>query len=149
MFEDIAGGGVIFNRTTGKSTVYAVSVAPSRRKSSPHHHPAENTARSIDSIVVSQSPGFENSTTNTVSTPISSGVPGPGYFGGKALKWLGEKGLDAIQYTVIIRRRNLHTSLLQRWTKKGIKLDITERKKVFEMLGDALEMCWRVDVSFA
>lgn len=143
MFENI-GGGAVWNHTTGELTVRAVSIAPSRRKPGPHHLPVGSSARSIDSTVDARIAGHPlslgYSSTNGSSTSVSTGVPGPGYFGGKVIKWLGEKGLNGVQFTVIISRAKTHISCLQKWERLKPPIGITEREKVFEMLGDALEM---------
>ncbi|KAF8516251.1 hypothetical protein JB92DRAFT_2273613 [Gautieria morchelliformis] len=143
MFE-IIGGGAVWNHANGELTVRAISVAPSRRRPGPHHQPVGSSARSIDSTVAVRNGGntisFSESVTSAGFTSISSGVPGPGYFGGKAIKWLGEKGLNTIQFTLIKRRASSHVSCLEKWGKHPPPLGVDERGKVFEMLSDALEM---------
>jgi hypothetical protein len=108
MFEIIRGGAV-WNRTNGELKVRAVSMAPSLRRPGPHHQPGGSSSRSIDSIVAVRNGGntigFSDSITSQGMSSISSGVPGPGYFGGKAIKWLGEKGLNTVQFALSLERR--------------------------------------------
>ena len=45
-----------------------------------------------------------------------------------------------VQHTVIVSRAKNHVSMLEKWEKHQLALGVAERTKVFEMLGDALEM---------
>ncbi|KAF8516253.1 hypothetical protein JB92DRAFT_2911128 [Gautieria morchelliformis] len=107
MFERIRGSAV-WNRTTGKWRVQAVSISNSRSK--------------------------------TDNTSISSGVPGPGWLAGKAMKWLGVKSLNALEFAAIKRRANGHISCLKKWGKGRPSLGENEQTKVLGMLDDALQM---------
>ncbi|KAF8580460.1 hypothetical protein K439DRAFT_1662788 [Ramaria rubella] len=75
---------------------------------------------------------------------LSSGVPGPGYYSGKALKWIGDKALDAIETLVINRRAAQHLSQLKRWNvasdAQTLRWGSEERQLLSRILGDALVM---------
>ena len=51
-----------------------------------------------------------------------------------------EKGLDIVQYRIILRRAKDHLSCLEEWEKDPPVLGAHERDKVIAMLGEALEM---------
>ncbi|KAF8579299.1 hypothetical protein K439DRAFT_410719 [Ramaria rubella] len=116
LFEHIRGG-FVWNRTNGGERVEAVSIAPSRR-----------TASSI------------RGTSTVSSMNASSGVLGPGYLSGKMFKWFGTKGLDAVEDMFIMKRANGHVDTLRGWEKRPRALGDRERKEVYGMLTDALEM---------
>ncbi|KAF8513684.1 hypothetical protein JB92DRAFT_3164689 [Gautieria morchelliformis] len=74
-------------------------------------------------------------------TSISSGVPGPGWLAGRAMKWLGVKSLKMFEHTVIKGRANGHLSCLKKWGKGQPCLGKHEQTKVLGMLDDALHRC--------
>lgn len=75
-----------------------------------------------------------------LDSTISSGVPGPGYYGGKALKWLGKASLRGIQNAVILVRFRRYRRLTTLWVEtKGNLLGIREDDEFYQMLSDMLE----------
>ena len=74
------------------------------------------------------------------STP-SSGVPGPGYYSGKGMKWIGRKCLNVIENAIIFKRCWQYQYRLRKWEASGGGAAAGKRKKqFFEMLGDMLEL---------
>ncbi|KAF8576071.1 hypothetical protein K439DRAFT_1623125 [Ramaria rubella] len=75
---------------------------------------------------------------------LSSGVPSPGYYSGKALKWTGDMALDAIETLVINRRAAQHLSQLKHWNvasdAQTLQWRSEERQLLSQILGDALVM---------
>ena len=103
------------------SLVRAVSIPPSHRRN-----------------VKSPTLCTTSSIRDTLSSRPSSGVPGPGYYSGKAIKWLGEKCLQGIEDAVIFKRCWQHESHLKRWlASRSIG---KEREELFKFLEDAIEL---------
>jgi hypothetical protein len=62
----------------------------------------------------------------------------PGYLSGKALKWLGDKGLNALEDANRLKRGYQYRYRLKRWDQLNNTLGMKEQKKLFKMLEDAL-----------
>ncbi|KAF8501205.1 hypothetical protein JB92DRAFT_886416 [Gautieria morchelliformis] len=78
---------------------------------------------------------------STTWSATSSLLPGIGYLSSKALQWIGEGSLDTVAHAIIWKRTKHHMSRLKRWQRlRCNKLDHSTRKKLFDMLYDALEM---------
>lgn len=129
--------------TLSASVPRAVSVSPSQRR---------NAKSPTLAATASLRGSLEKS---SLSSRLSSGVPGPGYYSGKALKWLGENVLNGLEHVVIMGKTYHHTALLRRWGKRqrmGLgnpKLPLEKKTKLFRILEDALEMLQSVDVDDA
>lgn len=96
-------------------------------------------------FAVSESPLFSLQSPETASS-ASSGVPGPGYLPGKALKWLGEKSLNALVDLIIRGRIQQHLASLRKWRKwDGLELRLKQHRKILHILQDVLEMSRHVD----
>ncbi|KIJ47441.1 hypothetical protein M422DRAFT_778095, partial [Sphaerobolus stellatus SS14] len=88
-------------------------------------------------------PSSWNNGTEACSS-LSSGVPGPGYIGGKALKWLGQKSLRGIQEAIILARFQKYRRITAKWVlSKGDLSEISEENEIYHMLGDMLELTTR------
>jgi len=76
----------------------------------------------------------------------SSGVLGVGYYSGKALKWLGEQMLIALEDSIIMKRLGQHRRTLRLWNcARWEKMDSPERamkkqKELFAVIEDVLEL---------
>ncbi|KAF8516256.1 hypothetical protein JB92DRAFT_2274106 [Gautieria morchelliformis] len=73
-------------------------------------------------------------------TSISSGVPGPGWLAGRAMRWLGVKSLNMFELTLIMTCAIGHRSCLKKWGRERPSIGENEQKKVLGMLDDALQM---------
>jgi hypothetical protein len=87
-----------------------------------------------------QAVSISNARSKRATTSISSGVPGPGYVGGRAMNWIGVKGLNVLEFAVIKRRAKRHILCLNEWEKTRPSLGENEQTRVLGMLEDALEM---------
>ena len=77
------------------------------------------------------------------SRPPSSGVPGPGYYSGKAIKWFGQKCIDGIEGVIIYKRCWQYRYRLKQWSSsKGDVAGSTGKrdKQFFAMLEELLEL---------
>lgn len=102
-----------------------------------------------DAVILHVDPddeGFDrlpNPSESDIST-ASSGIPGIGYFSGKAVKWVGEQMLDAFILLEIPRRRRIINDLVSQL--KNIHVQdrskwIFERKrKINRAIEDLLEL---------
>ena len=85
----------------------------------------------------------------------SSGVLGPGYYSGKALKWLGERVLDGVERFVVMGRTYRRTARVKRWGKRhswyfdDANFLVEKEETLFQILEDALEMLRSVHVCTA
>ena len=104
------------------SVVRAVSIPPSHRRN----------AKSLGLRTTS-------SIRDRLSSQPSSGIPGPGYYSGKAIKWFGEKCLDGIENFIILKRCWQHQYRLRRWeaSTDGVAMC---KEQFFELLEDMLEL---------
>ncbi|KIJ35811.1 hypothetical protein M422DRAFT_782473 [Sphaerobolus stellatus SS14] len=85
------------------------------------------------------------------SSSESSGVAGPGYLSGKALKWLGEHVIDALERIIIMKTCFQHVATLSRWQKKysnglTIEWNSVNIPQVHEILTDLLRLSWDYSV---
>jgi hypothetical protein len=108
-------------------SLQAVSIPPSRR-------------RDIKSSTFAATASLRESVEKSSISEASSGVPGPGYYSGKALKSLGETSLSALEDFIILMRRCQQRYHLKIWEKLKGKLGMKGQKKFFKILGDVLEM---------
>lgn len=74
------------------------------------------------------------------TSQASSGVPGPGYYSGKAMKWLGERCLNTLEDIILFKRTCQYTYYLKRWQNRKGPLGVKQQKKLFKMLENALDM---------
>jgi len=75
---------------------------------------------------------------------LSSGIPGPGYLCGKAIKWVGEKILDAVT-RLEIRRRVWVIGRLIKYIKEAPlgdlqNLVLKQEKSLHRLVDDLLEL---------
>jgi hypothetical protein len=96
--------------------------------------------RNIRSPALAATASLRESLKRSSISEASSGVPGPGYYSGKALKWLGEKTLNVLEDATIFKRAYQYRYQLKRWEKLEGTLGIENQKKLFKMLEDMLEM---------
>jgi hypothetical protein len=105
-----------------------VSIPPSRRPNirCPTLTPTASPCESIEWYSISEA---------------SSGVPGPGYLSGKALKWLGLKSLSAldVSITFVLKYQHMaHRKIGERF--KGTKFGNEKYVTLFRILEDAREL---------
>jgi hypothetical protein len=78
------------------------------------------------------------------SSSASSGIPGPGYLSGKAIKWIGEKVLEAYASLEIRRRMWVIGRLMKRLEKEPEetrwKWLLQREKSVNRLVDDLLEL---------
>jgi hypothetical protein len=112
----------------GEGSLRAVSVPPSHRR---------NTTSPALAATASLHESLEEYST---SCP-SSGIPGPGYLSGKALKWLGKKSINTLEDAIIMKRACQHRIRLNLWKMfRGTPFGKIHQRELFEMLEEALEM---------
>jgi len=71
----------------------------------------------------------------------SSGVPGPGYLTGKAMKWLGQVSLRGLQEAVLLARLWRYNRLVTTWrTQNNLIMCVKNEKEIYNVLGDMLEL---------
>jgi hypothetical protein len=117
------------NRADRSSVVRAVSIAPSLHR----HYNGSGASIGV--------PSFEEGYETSIASFASSGVYGPGYYSGKAIKWLGEISLKALEEVIILRRAHQHRTLLKRWRKLDrTEIEREEQQKVLQIVEEALEM---------
>ena len=77
---------------------------------------------------------------DSLSSPPSSGVIGPGYYTGKAIKWFGQKCINGIEDVIVFKRCWQHQHRLKHWSSS--KSDAAGKcdNQFFAMLEDLLEL---------
>lgn len=71
----------------------------------------------------------------------SSGVPGPGYLTGKAMKWLGQVSLRGLQEAVLLARLWRYNRLVTAWrTQNNLIMCVENETEIYNVLGDMLEL---------
>jgi hypothetical protein len=115
------------NHADGALALRAVSTPPSHR-------------RNIRMPVFGATASLRESLGMSSMSSASSGIPGPGYYSGKAIKCLGETSLDVLEYLIIRMRTFQYLYRLKRWETLNGKFGTKKQESFFGMLGDALEM---------
>ena len=78
---------------------------------------------------------------DSLSSRPSSGVLGPGYYSGKAIKWFGQKCINGVESVIIFKRCWQYQYRLKQWSSsKGDAARSKRDKQFFTMLGDLLEL---------
>ncbi|KAF8518672.1 hypothetical protein BU17DRAFT_66301 [Hysterangium stoloniferum] len=88
---------------------------------------------------------FSSSYFSHSQSNLSSVGPGPGYYSGKALQWIGEKVIGAIVAVNITRTAGKHLQQIARWQSQlqedsRLEWDDTNAMKMFAIINDVAEM---------